>query len=129
MQRLDEQGQFRAFIRYPDALPRSLSGIWNQGIATPGRGTLHFQPPYTTRWKRRGVRLRSKCGRVLPEHRKITGKDRKYMPVYGFRAVTLLTEGSRVELAASPESLDKFTETFAPGPAAAPDTQDHGPGS
>jgi hypothetical protein len=43
-QQLDEHGQFRAFIRYPDSLPGSLSGIWNQGIATPGAGSIRFQP-------------------------------------------------------------------------------------
>jgi hypothetical protein len=42
-QRLDEQGQLRAFIRFPDSLPGSLSGIWNQGVATPGAGTVRFQ--------------------------------------------------------------------------------------
>lgn len=43
-QRLAEQGQFRVYIRYPDSLPGSLSGIWNQGIVTPGEASLRFQP-------------------------------------------------------------------------------------
>ena len=29
--RLAEDGQFKAYIRYPDSRPGSLSGIWNQG--------------------------------------------------------------------------------------------------
>lgn len=42
-QRLDEKGQFRAYVRYPDSLPGSLSGILNQGKATPGNGSVRFQ--------------------------------------------------------------------------------------
>ena len=33
--RLTENGQVHAYVRYPDSLPGSLSGIWNMGIATP----------------------------------------------------------------------------------------------
>jgi hypothetical protein len=115
-QRLDEHGQFRAFIRFPDSRPGSLSGIWNQGIATPAAGSIRFQPAVYDNLEPSGRPTELKVQEVLPERRKVSGKERKYMPAYGFQAVTLLTEGGRVELAASPESLDKLTGVAESGP-------------
>lgn len=116
-QRLDEQGQFRAFIRYPDALPGSLSRIWNQGVATPSNGTLRFQAAVYDSLEPSGRPTEFKVHEILPQRLKISGKDRKYLPVYGYEAVTLLTESGKVQLAASPESLDKLTEAMGSNPA------------
>ncbi|MFC9772553.1 MULTISPECIES: hypothetical protein [unclassified Pseudarthrobacter] len=116
-QRLDEQGQLRAFIRYPDALPGSLRLIWNQGIATPGEGTLRFQPAVYDSLEPSGRPTELKVHEILPERLKISGKDRRYLPAYGLQAVTLLTEGGKVQLAASPDSLDKFAEAMGSGSA------------
>lgn len=115
-ERLDEQGQFRAYIRYPDALPGSLSRIWNQGIATPGNGTLRFQPAVYDSLEPSGRPTVFKVHEVLLERLKISGKDRKYLPAYGLQTVTLLTEAGNVQLAASPESLDKLAEAWAQAP-------------
>lgn len=52
---------------------------------------------------------------VLPERRKIGGKERRYMPVYGFQSVTLLTDEGKVEVAASPESLDRLAKAVTSG--------------
>lgn len=109
-QRLEKDGQFRAFIRYPDSLPGSLSGIWNQGIATPAAGTIRFQPAVYDSLEPSGRPTEFSVQELIPERRKISGKDRKYMPAYGFRAITLLADGSKVELAASPESLDRLVD-------------------
>ena len=114
--RLDEEGQVRAFIRYPDSFPGSLSSIWNQGVATPTAGSIRFQPAVYDNLEPSGRPTEFKVRKVFPERRKVTGKDRKYMPAYGFRAITLLTDGSKVELAASPESLDKLVEIVELGP-------------
>ncbi|MCU1566307.1 MAG: hypothetical protein JWQ56_1244 [Pseudarthrobacter sp.] len=116
-QRLDEQGQFRAYIRYPDALPGSLSGIWNQGIATPGNGTLRFQAAVYDSLEPSGRPTELKVHEILPERLKISGKDRKYLPVFGYEAVTLLTASGKVQLAASPEALDRLMELAGSGPA------------
>lgn len=116
-QRLDEHGQVKAFIRYTDSLQGSLSGVWHQGIATPGEGTVHFQPAVYDSLEPSGRPTELKVQEVLSGRRKISGKDRKYLPVYGFQAVTLLTDGGKVELAASPESLDRLAEVVAQGPA------------
>jgi hypothetical protein len=114
-QRLDEHGQFRAFIRYPDSLPGSLSGIWNQGIATPGAGSILFQPAVYDSLEPSGRATNFEVQEVLPERRKVSSKERKYLPAYGFRAVTLLTHVGKVELAASPESLDRLAEVVLSG--------------
>ncbi|MCM0615301.1 hypothetical protein MOD31_04650 [Paenarthrobacter sp. TYUT067] len=118
--RLDEAGQFRTFIRNPDSLPGSLSGIWNQGIATPAPGSLRFQPAVYDNLELSGRSTELNVVEVLPERRKVTGKDRKYMPAHGFRAITLMTETNKIELAASPESLDKLIEIAGPGSIQAP---------
>jgi hypothetical protein len=115
--RLKEQGQFRAFIRYPDSLPGSLSAIWNQGIATPGDAAIQFQPAVYDSLEPSRRATDFKVQEVQAERRKISGKDRKYLPAYGFQAVTLLTDRGRVEFAASPESLDRLAEVVRSGPA------------
>lgn len=123
-QRLDARGQFRAFLRYPNSRPGSLSGIWNQGIATPGSGSIRFQPAVYDNLEPSGRPTELKVREVLPERRKVGGKERRYMPAYGFQAVTLLTDEGNVELAASPESLDGLVRAVASGPmeSAGPDS-------
>lgn len=116
-QRLDEQGQFRAYVRYPDSLPGSLSGIWNQGIATPGNGSVRFQAAVYDSLEPSGRPTELRVHGILPERLKISGRDRKYLPVYGYEAVTLLTGSGKVQLAASPESLDRLMEVAGSGPA------------
>lgn len=115
--RLDEHGQFKAFIRYPDSRPGSLSGIWNQGVATPDTGSIRFQPAVYDSLEPSGQPTDLTVWRVLPNRRKIIRQERKYLPAYGYLAVTLLTDGGKVELAATPDSLDKLTEVVASGPA------------
>lgn len=114
-QRLDAEGQFRAFLRYPDSRPGSLSGIWNQGIATPGAGSIRFQPAVYDNLEPSGRPTELKVQEVFPERRKVGGKERRYMPVYGFQSVTLLTDEGKVELAASPESLDRLAKAVTSG--------------
>jgi hypothetical protein len=116
-QRLNEHGQFRVFIRYPDSLPGSLSGIWNQGIATPGAGSIRFQAAVYDNLEPSGRPSDFKVQEVLADRRKVSGKERKYLPAYGFQAVTMLTDGGKVEFAASPESLDRLAEVVRSGPA------------
>lgn len=51
-----------------------------------------------------------KIQELLPERRKLNGKDRKYLPGFGLQAMTLMTEEDKVEIAATPESLDRLSE-------------------
>lgn len=113
--RLDDNGQVKAFIRYPDSRPGSLSSIWNQGIATPGAASIRFQPAVDDSLEPSGRAVEITVREVLPERRKIGGKDRKYRPA-SYQAVIVLTDAGRIELAASPESLDRLTRVLLPGP-------------
>ena len=100
------KGQLRAFMRYPDSLPGSLSGIWNPGIVTPTEGALRFQPAVYETFESSG-RSTNFIVADVSERWTITGKDRKYLPASaGYEAVTLATDKGKVKLAASPESLD-----------------------
>lgn len=42
--RLEEHGQSLMFLRYPNVLPGSLSGVWQMGVATPSPSRIDFQP-------------------------------------------------------------------------------------
>lgn len=108
--RLEDHGQIMVYVRYPDSRPGSLSSIWDQGIATPVTGSIHFQPAVYDTLEPSGRATTIKIKDLLPERRKVTGKDRKYIPVYGIQAMTLLTDEGEVEIAARPESLDKLSE-------------------
>ena len=108
--RLEEHAQIMVYIRYPDARPGSLSSIWNQGIATPSAGSIHFQPAVYDTLEPSGRATTIKVRHLLPERRNLRGKDRKYIQIYGIQAVTLLTDDGKVELAARPESLHKLGE-------------------
>lgn len=107
--RLEENGQIMAYIRYPGSRPGSLSSIWNQGIATPSAGSIHFQPAVYDTLEPSGRATTIKVQGLLPGRRKVSGKDRKYIQVYGIEAMTVLTDEGNVEIAAHPESLDRLS--------------------
>ena len=112
--RLNENGEMRAFLRYPDSLPGSLSGIWNPGVVTPTEGTLRFQPAVYESLEAVGRATNFTVADVSARWT-ITGKDRKYLPASaGYEAVTLATDKGRVELAAIPESLDLLAVIQSP---------------
>ncbi|UPO76862.1 hypothetical protein [Arthrobacter sp. Helios] len=114
--RLAEHGQFKAYIRYPDSRPGSLSGIWNQGIATPAAGSVRFQPAVYDTLEPSGRATDFVVLDVFPDRWKVSGKERKYLPASGYQAMTLLTDKGKVQLAASPESLDGLATALASGP-------------
>lgn len=107
--RLEEKGQIRAFLRYPDALPGSLSGIWNMGIATPSGGLIDFQPAVYDTLEPSGRPTQIKVLEVFPERRPISSKERRYIGDIGsIQVMSLLTDQGRAEIAASPEALAKL---------------------
>lgn len=114
--RLDEHGQSKTYIRYPDSRPGSLSGTWNQGIATPGPGSIRFQPAVYDSLEPSGRATDFIVEEVLPDRRRINRKERKYLYDFGYEVVTLLTDKGKVQLAASPESLDRLVKLLASGP-------------
>ena len=119
--RLEEHGQIMAYIRYPDARPGSLGSIWNQGIATPAAGSLHFQPAVYDTLEPSGRAATISVRDVLSQRRKLSGRDRRYIQAAGIQALMLATDGGRVELAAAPESLDRLREVLGFRGAAAGD--------
>jgi len=110
--RLKEHGQLRAYIRYPESRPGSLSGIWNQGIVTPAAGSLQFQPAVYDSLEASGRAITLTVETVLPQRWKVRGKDRKYIGSFGVYAMTVLTGHGKVEIAAVPESLDRLAEAL-----------------
>lgn len=107
---LEDNGQFRIYLRYPDSRPGSLPNIWNQGIATPTPRSLQFQPAVYDTLEPAGRATSIRIEELLPEHRKLDSTDRKYVPGYGLEAMTLMTDDGKVEIAANPDELDKLVE-------------------
>jgi hypothetical protein len=110
--RLEENGQIRAYMRYPDSRPGSLSGIWNMGIATPSTGWIDFQPAVYDTLEPSGRPMKIKVLKVLPERRPISSRERKYIGGLGIRAMSVVTEKGKVEIASSPESLEKLVDAL-----------------
>ncbi|MGO4584929.1 hypothetical protein AB4Z38_13715 [Arthrobacter sp. 2RAF6] len=109
--RLEENGQVRAYLRYPNSRPGSLDGIWNMGIATPSAGLIHFQPAVYDTLEPSGRPTTIKVLQFLPDRRPISRKERKYVTGFGIQAMSLVTEEGDVEIAASPESPVKLLDT------------------
>lgn len=114
--KLDAQGRMLVYIRYPDSLPGSLSGLWNMGVATFDEAALTFQPAVydTLEPSGRPTTLRV-LGVRSSEPRKIERKETKYLTHVGFKAIRLSTDKGDVEIAGRPESLSKIS-AFAAGP-------------
>jgi hypothetical protein len=107
--RLEDKGQILAYLRYPDALPGSLSGIWNMGIATPGAGRINFQPAVYDTLEPSGRPTRIQVLEVLPGRRPISREDRRHIGgIATLQVMSLHTDQGRVEIAASPDSLGKL---------------------
>ncbi len=109
---LEDNSQIMIYLRYPDSRPGSLPNIWNQGIATPNPRSIQFQPAVYDTLEPSGRATTIKIQELIPERRKLNGKDRKYIPVYGLQAMTLMTDDGKVEIAANPDSLDKLSEVL-----------------
>lgn len=104
--RLTANHQIRAYIRYPEDRPGSLSTIWNQGIATPSAGSILFQPAMYEDLVPSGKPTLFSLKELQPGVRKLTGKDSHYVGRTGLQVMTMLTEsGQKVEIAARPEAL------------------------
>lgn len=118
--RLDEHGPSKAYIRYPNSRPGSLSGIWNQGIAAPESGFIRFQPAVYNNLEPSGRATDFMVQEVLPDRRKVSRKERKFLWDSGYEVITLITDAGTVELASSPESLDKLVKVLASDPGVQP---------
>jgi hypothetical protein len=110
--RLAEHGQTVMFLRYPNSLPGSLSGIWDMGVATPAPGRIEFQPAVYDTLVPTG-RSKSLTGlRVLAAPRRRERNDKKQGIPSRFQIMALQSDGEVIEIAASPETLQKIQETL-----------------
>lgn len=113
--RLDEKGQSLMFLRYPNSLPGSLSGVWQMGIATPAPGRIDFQPAVYDELIPSG---RSRAFTALRTTgmppRVSTRQDNKQAVPLGFQIITLESDSGVIEIAASPASLQKLLDAVEP---------------
>ncbi|MFF2604600.1 hypothetical protein [Arthrobacter koreensis] len=77
---------------------------------------LRFQPAVYDNLEPSGRATDFVVQEVLPERRKVRRNERKYLWDVGYEVVTLLTDKGRVQVAASPETLDSLVELLASGP-------------
>lgn len=114
--RLDEHGQSLMFLRYPNARPGSLSGIWEMGIATPAPGRIDFQPAVYDELIPSG---RSKALTGLKATgsppRKTNHQNNKHGVPFGFMVITFDSDGGLVEIAAAPGTLQQLYEAIELG--------------
>lgn len=115
--RLDEHGQSLMFLRYPDSRPGSLSGVWQMGVATSSQGRIDFQPAVYEDLVPSG-RSRALTGlhSTRSQPRKADRRDNKQAVPLGFRVVTFDSDGGPIEIAASPDTLQKIQEAVESAP-------------
>jgi hypothetical protein len=113
--RLEEHGQSLMFLRYPNNLPGSLSGVWQMGIATPGPGRIDFQPAVYDELipSGRGRALTGLRSTGLPP-RMASRNDNKQAVPFGFQIIALNSDGGVIEIAASPATLQKIQDAVEP---------------
>jgi hypothetical protein len=86
--KLSDQGGILVYIRYPDSLPGSLSGIWNMGVATfTGAAGMKFQPAVYDSLEPSGrATTFAALAPASSEPRKIDRKDHKYVTIRASRS-------------------------------------------
>lgn len=112
--RLESQSGMLVYIRYPNSLPGSLSGIWNMGVASlAGTGEMTFQPAvYDTLEPSGRPTTFSAMTAVSNEPRTSDRKDNKYVTQRGFQAIRLASDKGNIEAAAQPETLRKILDAI-----------------
>lgn len=103
------------FLRYPNSLPGSLSGIWQMGVATPAPGRIDFQPAVYDELIPSG-RSRALTGlNVSPAPaRKADRHDNKQAVPLAYQIISMESDGGVIEIAASPDTLQKIQEAVQP---------------
>lgn len=107
---LDENGQVMMFLRYPNAAPGSLGGIWQKGIASAASGRIDFQPAVNDELIPSG-RSKTLTGlTVLALPRKPGHHDIQQGVPFGFQIITMESDKGIIDIAASPGTLQKIQE-------------------
>jgi hypothetical protein len=112
--KLAGQGGLLVYVRYPDARPGSLSGIWNMGVGMfTEAGGMKFQPAvYATLEPSGQPTTFTGLAAVSTEPRKIERKDLRYVTHQGCQAIRLSTDKGDIEVAAQPDSLRKILDVI-----------------
>ena len=99
------------FLRYPNALPGSLSGVWQMGVATPAPGRIDCQPAvYEDLVPSGRSRALTGLGATQSPPRKTGRHDNKQAVPYNFTVITFESDGGPIEIAASPDTLQKIQD-------------------
>ncbi|WP_146033109.1 hypothetical protein [Arthrobacter sp. AFG20] len=115
--RLSQRGQILLYLRYPDARPGSLSGIWNMGVATLEQGRIEFQPAVYDTLEPSGRSTALTGIEALSVPRLLSRQDAKYVSQRLFQVVTFASDVGRIEIAASPGSFQTIRETVLTNPS------------
>jgi hypothetical protein len=113
--RLDEHGQSLMFLRYPNTLPGSLSGVWQMGIANAAPGRIDFQPAVYDELIPSG-RSKALTGLHItdPAPRTATRNDYRQAVPFDYQIITLDSDGGVIEIAATPATLQRITDAVEP---------------
>jgi hypothetical protein len=107
-----EQGLVRCYFRRPDAIPGSLSNLWNTGYAGLSGGQIQLQSGLESKAdpsvKVTTISVLGAAGeRHKPDRQ---GIQKRMIQPYGLQALVLETPEGAVEVAAYPEILDQVDE-------------------
>ena len=113
--RLRRDGQTLVYLRYPNALPGSLSGIWEMGVVTTGPGRIDFQPAVYDELIPSGRSRALTALQVLSPPRKATHQETKQGLPAGFQIITFESDRGVIEIAANVDTLRKIQEDVGSG--------------
>lgn len=111
---LDRAGQSLMYLRYPNSLPGSLSGIWEMGFATAGPGRIDFQPALNDELVPSGRNKALTALRVMSLPRKASHKDTHQGLPVAFLIITLESDSGIIEVAANLHTLQKIQKDIGP---------------
>ncbi|MDJ0320881.1 hypothetical protein [Pseudarthrobacter sp. PS3-L1] len=107
------ENQVLGYVRYPDSKSGSLSGIWNLVIITPGAGESRFQSADSHTFEATGRETRVPLLGLSPARRTLPLVE-KYIAISGLSAAMAQTASGRLEIAATPEDLDRLAAAISP---------------
>lgn len=111
---LDENGQSLMYLRYTEAPPGSLRGMWEMGLASPAPGRIEFQPAIDDELIPSGrSRVLTGLGVMSPGRKAMHHDNKQGLPL-GFQIVTVDSDGGVIEIAASPRTLQKIRQVVGP---------------
>ncbi len=103
--KLKTEGKTLAYLRYPRALPGSLSSTWNRGTAILCSGQIVFQAAVYESLEPSGRPTTFTVVGADNEAQKLTPRQAKYVTDKGLETMTLKTTAEDIEIAAFPTTM------------------------